>query len=405
MYCIVASATLISSTFGFLLAIFAAYLLSFPVDLISLSEALPFLVITVGFDKPFLLARAVFNNPEIAPVRAPLAAAVPDLSGEKFIAKAKAALEKKERARKADGSFSQEDSTPQPNGFANDLDLSALDRELAVHARIQREIAEAKDRSIRWAAPVGAKFIVSDAVSKVGVGIVRDYAIEIAVLCLGGASGIGGLKEFCHLAALILAMDCLCLFTFYVAILTVMVEVYRIKIARKLTPSSRKHSTFDAPTSTATPSAGLMPVSPTKEAKPSAFALLLKPAEWKNALIGQKGSVLNENVNDLAKKRSPAGTLKLTLVSGRELIRECDSNLTLNAHLILSDCCLSGPPRCQSLHALDGAYSYQSCRSSSRTRSYKRRLGLDSQARLDIRSERQNRAGSLSRHPCHRDRP
>ena len=317
----IASATLISSTFGFLLAIFSAYLLSFPVDLISLSEALPFLVITVGFDKPFLLARAVFNNPEIAPVRAPLAAPVPDLSGEKFIAKAKAALEKKEKARKSGVHSQDSNQTPQPNGFANDLDLSALDRELAVHARIQREIAEAKDRSIRWAAPIGAKFIVIDAVKKVGTGIVRDYAIEVAVLCLGGASGIGGLKEFCHLAALILVMDCVCLFTFYIAILTVMVEVHRIKIARKLTPATanRQGSVFDAPTSSVTPSSsnGLVPTSPVKEdSSPSVSSLLFRPSEWKNALIGQKGSKLNENVSDLAKKRSPAGKLKLTLVSG-----------------------------------------------------------------------------------------
>lgn len=313
---------MISSTFGFLLAIFSAYLLSIPVDLISLSEALPFLVITVGFDKPFLLARAVFNNPEIAPVRAPLAAPVPDLSGEKFIAKAKAALEKKEKARKS-GSHIEEDSneTPQPNGFANDLDLSALDRELAVHARIQREIAEAKDRSIRWAAPIGAKFIVMDAVNKVGTGIVRDYAIEVAVLCLGGASGIGGLREFCHLAALILVMDCVCLFTCYIAILTVMVEVHRIKIARKLSPATnnRRGSVLDAPTSSVTPSTssnGLRPASPVKdESISSPTSLLFRPSEWKNALIGQKGSNLNENVGDLAKKRSPAGKLKLTLVS------------------------------------------------------------------------------------------
>jgi hydroxymethylglutaryl-CoA reductase (NADPH) len=306
---------LISSTFGFLLAIFSAYLLSVPVDLISLSEALPFLVITVGFDKPFLLARAVFNNPEIAPVRAPLAAPIPDLSGEKFIAKAKAVLEKKEKAKQ--NGIENDDVTPQANGFSHDLDLSALDRELAVHARIQKEIAEAKDRSIRWAAPIGAKFIVGDAVNKVGMGIVRDYAIEVAVLCIGAASGIGGLKEFCHLAALILTMDCICLFTFYVAILTVMVEVHRIKTARKLTPITHKSAVLDAPTNLGSPvsATGLMPPSPVKEKPVSGFALLSNPREWKDALIGQKGSSLNDNVTDLAKKRSPAGKLKLTLVS------------------------------------------------------------------------------------------
>lgn len=252
------------------------------------------MVIAVGFDKPFLLARAVFNNPEVAPVRAPVPATIPDLSGEQIIAKAKAAL-----PIHANGDAKlDKDVTPSANGFAHSLDLSALDKELAIHARIQREISAAKDRSIRFAAPVGAKFIVTDGVAKVGLGIVRDYAIEVAVLSLGAASGIGGLKEFCRLAALILTMDCLCLFTFYVAILTVMVEVRRIKIARRLTPLTNVTSVDGS-------------ISKDKDET----SVWLNPGEWMNALIGQKGSDLNNAAVDLAKKKSPAGKLKLTLVS------------------------------------------------------------------------------------------
>ncbi|WP_375803395.1 hypothetical protein, partial [Enterobacter kobei] len=52
------------------------------------------------------------------------------------------------------------------------------------------------------------------------------------MLAMGAASGIGGLREFCYLAALALAVDCVFLFTFYVAILSVMVEVHRIKLVR-----------------------------------------------------------------------------------------------------------------------------------------------------------------------------
>ncbi|WWC87381.1 hydroxymethylglutaryl-CoA reductase (NADPH) [Kwoniella dendrophila CBS 6074] len=188
-------ATLVSSTFAFLVALLAAYLLNVPVDPICLSEALPFLVITVGFDKPFLLAKAVLQNPDIAPVpTSPEMSPVDDVIDETGLG----------------------------------LDLGTLHKELAPLERLQR-LAEGK---VRWAAPVAAKKIVVDAVRRSGVRIVRDYAIEIAVLSVGAASGIGGFREFCYLAALILAVDCVFLFSFYVAILSVMVEVHRIKLIR-----------------------------------------------------------------------------------------------------------------------------------------------------------------------------
>ncbi|WVQ68793.1 hydroxymethylglutaryl-CoA reductase (NADPH) [Kwoniella botswanensis] len=188
-------ATLVSSTFAFLVALLAAYLLNVPIDPICLSEALPFLVITVGFDKPFWLAKAVLQNPDIAPVpTSPEMSPVDDIIDETGLG----------------------------------LDLGTLHKELAPLERLQR-LAEGK---VRWAAPVAAKKIVVDAVRKAGVRIVRDYAIEIAVLSVGAASGIGGLREFCYLAALIMAVDCVFLFSFYVAILSVMVEVHRIKLIR-----------------------------------------------------------------------------------------------------------------------------------------------------------------------------
>jgi hydroxymethylglutaryl-CoA reductase (NADPH) len=72
---------------------------------------------------------------------------------------------------------------------------------------------------------IAASQVVLDAVEQVGASIVRDYAIEVLVLCVGAASGVGGLKEFCALAAIILTMDCIALWTFYVGVLAVMVEV------------------------------------------------------------------------------------------------------------------------------------------------------------------------------------
>jgi hydroxymethylglutaryl-CoA reductase (NADPH) len=80
--------------------------------------------------------------------------------------------------------------------------------------------------------PMPAPDVVTEAVERVGPSIVRDYAIEIAVMAVGSMSGVSGLREFCQLAALILVFDCVFLFAFFVAILTVMVEVHRIKIMR-----------------------------------------------------------------------------------------------------------------------------------------------------------------------------
>lgn len=71
---------------------------------------------------------------------------------------------------------------------------------------------------------------VQTAVRERGFGIVRDYVIEIAILCAGAASGIqGGLRQFCFLAAWTLFFDCILLFTFYTSILTIKLEVNRIK--------------------------------------------------------------------------------------------------------------------------------------------------------------------------------
>ncbi|KAL7423377.1 3-hydroxy-3-methylglutaryl-coenzyme A (HMG-CoA) reductase isozyme [Cryptotrichosporon argae] len=191
-------ATLVSSTFAFLVALLSAYVLNVPIDPVCLSEALPFLVITVGFDKPFRLARAVFENPDLAPV-----ATSPEMSPV--------------------------DVAPAKDENNLGLDLGALHRGLAPLERLQR-LAEGK--GVRWVVPVAARQIVVDAVRKAGSSIVRDYAIEVAVLSVGAASDIGGFREFCYLAALIMAADCLFLFSFYVAILSVMVEVHRIKLIR-----------------------------------------------------------------------------------------------------------------------------------------------------------------------------
>ncbi|TGZ83659.1 hypothetical protein EX30DRAFT_327285 [Ascodesmis nigricans] len=141
---------LISSTFAFLFASVVTHRLGVPINMVLLSEGLPFLVVTIGFEKPIILTRAVLD----ASVN--------------------------QRKKGSGSSFTQS----------------------AVVAAVQ----------------------------EVGFQIVRDYVIEIAILAIGAASGVqGGLRQFCFLAGWILTFDCILLFTFYTAILSVKLEINRIK--------------------------------------------------------------------------------------------------------------------------------------------------------------------------------
>jgi len=141
---------LISSTFAFLFASIVTHKLGVPINMVLLSEGLPFLVVIIGFEKPITLTRAVLD--------------------------------------------------------AN-IDLR---KKSSMSASIQSA--------------------VTAAVQDKGFLIVRDYVIEIAILAVGAASGVqGGLRQFCFLAGWILAFDCILLFSFYTAILSVKLEINRIK--------------------------------------------------------------------------------------------------------------------------------------------------------------------------------
>ena len=144
-----------SSVLAFLLALPVCAALGIPLDPICLSEALPFIVCTVGFDKPLRLARAVFTHPDMAP------------------------------------------------GYAGATKRAAVK-------------------------PAGA--VILEAVDAVWAPVVRDYVLEIAVLLVGAYSRVGGLRDLCAFAAILLALDALTAITFYVAILSIMVEVSEIPI-------------------------------------------------------------------------------------------------------------------------------------------------------------------------------
>lgn len=191
-----ASSALVSSCLAFLFALLTAWYLEITVNPVLLGEALPFLVITVGFEKPFVLTRAVFSNPSIGPSGA-------------YSAGSRGTL------------------TPSRDGLSPPSERPSFSNGNAPFPGASRF-------GLRFAPPVPSREIVLQAVAKTGVPIVRDYAIEVAVLVVGAMSGVAGLKEFCHLAALILVFDCLMLMGFYVAVLTIMVEVSVLEWLRSM---------------------------------------------------------------------------------------------------------------------------------------------------------------------------
>lgn len=154
---------LFSSTFAGLFGIMVTISLGVPLNMVLLSEGLPFLVVIIGFEKPIVLTKAVLSA---------------SLSQRRPFA----------------------ESPVEANGNGNRASAS------------------------------GIQSAVQVAVQDCGLEIIRDYVIEILILVAGAASGVqGGLCQFCFLAAWILFFDSIMLFTFYTAILTIKLEINRIK--------------------------------------------------------------------------------------------------------------------------------------------------------------------------------
>ncbi|KAL7929641.1 hydroxymethylglutaryl-coenzyme A reductase domain-containing protein [Trichoderma chlorosporum] len=149
--------TLFSSTFAFLFGLAVTTSLGIPISVILLSEGLPFLVVTIGFEKNIVLTKAVLSH----------------------------AIEHRAQETKKGKQVKQENVI---------------------------------------------SYAIQAAIKEKGYDIICDYAIEIFVLGLGAASGVqGGLQQFCFLAAWILFFDCILLFTFYTAILSIKLVINRIK--------------------------------------------------------------------------------------------------------------------------------------------------------------------------------
>jgi hydroxymethylglutaryl-CoA reductase (NADPH) len=148
-----AATVLFQSAFAFLFALLVTGYFNVPINMILLSEGLPFLVVIIGFEKPIILTKAVLS----------------------------ASLDARRNA---------------------DSNVDSLNIQNAVQT----------------------------AIKKTGFDIVRDYFIEILILVAVAMSGIqGGLPQFCFLGAWILFFDAILLLTFFTSILTIKLEINRIK--------------------------------------------------------------------------------------------------------------------------------------------------------------------------------
>ncbi|WFC99462.1 hydroxymethylglutaryl-CoA reductase (NADPH) [Malassezia yamatoensis] len=180
---------LLSGMFAFLFALVTANASNVPIDPILISEALPFLVITVGFEKPYVLIRAFFQA----------------------------------QGPNSPTDLSSEEKDAQQDNFSG----IATPEQRFVHALTQRVQREQALGTLSAAPPM--KEVASQAIQSTIPGLLRAYAIEIGILCVGAMSGVSGLREFCQLAALILVYDATLLFTFFVAVLSIVLEVRRLR--------------------------------------------------------------------------------------------------------------------------------------------------------------------------------
>lgn len=208
------------------------------IDPVQLVEALPFLVVTVGFEKHYKLTKAVFGHPAFSP-----SANLPD--GPSVLMDV---LKPSSRLSVPPAG----DSVSSPNN-AGSLANFATERAQTItppsneDAFVRALTARLRENpNIEWELPrpLAAREVLVGAFDSVGHDIVRDYVIELTLLSAGACIAPNGLSEFCQLASLILLYDGILLFTFYTGILTVLVEVLRIRILR-----TRRHTTHSSHTS------------------------------------------------------------------------------------------------------------------------------------------------------------
>ncbi|KAF7725182.1 3-hydroxy-3-methylglutaryl-coenzyme A (HMG-CoA) reductase isozyme [Apophysomyces ossiformis] len=73
------------------------------------------------------------------------------------------------------------------------------------------------------------RHVLLKAVEAVGLSMVLDCGLEILVLAVGARSAVPGLREFCMMSAFLLGYDFILMFTWYISILAVRLELYHVQ--------------------------------------------------------------------------------------------------------------------------------------------------------------------------------
>ncbi|KAL9546246.1 hypothetical protein MBANPS3_006749 [Mucor bainieri] len=140
-----ATTIFMSGFFSFMLSLATVYKLGAPVSPVLLSEATPFLVVTIGFERPYKLTKCIFEQE------------------------------------------------------SNNADNS--------------NVLQIISRSVEMMAPT----------------LIRDGLLEIVVFMLGAKSTLPGLREFCLMSAFLIAYDMMLMFTWYISVLSLKLELRKIK--------------------------------------------------------------------------------------------------------------------------------------------------------------------------------
>ncbi|KAK4521341.1 Translation initiation factor 3 subunit b [Mucor velutinosus] len=140
-----ATTIFMSGFFSFMLSLATVYKLGAPVSPVLLSEATPFLVVTIGFERPYKLTKCIFEQE------------------------------------------------------SNNADNS--------------NVLQIISRSVEMMAPA----------------LIRDGLLEVMVFMLGAKSALPGLREFCLMSAFLIAYDMMLMFTWYISVLSLKLELRKIK--------------------------------------------------------------------------------------------------------------------------------------------------------------------------------
>ncbi|KAJ1922332.1 3-hydroxy-3-methylglutaryl-coenzyme A (HMG-CoA) reductase isozyme [Mycoemilia scoparia] len=158
---------IISGFCAFAMALFVSHCIGVTINPVLLAEALPLLITCVGFDKALNLTRSVLLE-----------------------------------------AYRDNNSESQGQGSSS---------------------RDNKNSTLLARPPTRVVHQVSAGIDKCKHAILRDYMFEIGVLLTGALTNLRGLREFAIISMLLLTFDCIFLFSFYTAFLTLKVEIIRVR--------------------------------------------------------------------------------------------------------------------------------------------------------------------------------